>query len=803
MLNSSNEVDQQCQLNFTIHLASRRTVIGPRGRTIKAISKQNNVSIKVIRKLRRWPRKHEDSASITSYHKFAYFGLPTNYGAYCIDVDVIIKGTRSGCEEAKEQVLRLAEEGASNVYVAELELEEDRAKFMIGKTNLLQAKYPNLLIQDHVSLDGILCLDGKCVYIKGTKLKVLEAAEELKRIQARIVEETTVLEVKTPKDTLYMICLDANLSPYYGEISVRTNEHDITICGILEKAKEVEAALSEAASRYTTEVIKVPEFIPGNASHTRPILNLLWSQVLKPKYWGKVAVAFDEPYLEIRGKKEIVETFKQLAMSTFEKTTPQIVTIVPGDYRRIRRYDKTYKLGDLAEANDILYRFDRENAYLIDASIATGEKKEGFESRLDAFRSHIVGWTEFLESMETVTVNVGQLQQYMFGMLGGPNKSSIFLDHLKGRPGELSLVGWHKIRLEGPPDAVQGAKEEMEKMVEDVENGTFRAHERTVMVPSKLLTALIGKNREIWRGTRIGTRVHLRIIDQGKGTRSQELVDEDSETPIVISGIKYDVNNAVSRILGSVEELSDRKVVRIKIGATYHRRIVGRNYSHRNKIEKECRVDIRFPRNDLRYPCPKHEDEIVVHGKTADVVEAEKRILGIYQSEKNGAKEKTIDVPLSALKKVRQLLGDRLWDRSDKLNYIGVQLLDEFPCAGVDYSIMEDEESARVTVYGTEKALAGIPKDFEEPRNTNFTATVPAPKEFLDYCESNVWDTILLDAGVDDLSDEQKSNLIQASEIECEVKCTGDERLVEIVVEMIRERLAEWEEHGGHWLLDY
>lgn len=750
MLNSISD-SEHCQLNFTIHLAARRTVIGPRGRTIKAISKQNNVSIKVKRKLRR----REYRFRFRNELEFIYFGLPTNYRAYYIDVDVLIEGMRNGCEEAKAEVLELAEEGASNVFVAEEEFEFPRKDFLIKEVQQLKTRYPELFFWYP---DFRFQPQTWKIHIKGSKPRVLEAAEELKRVHARIMEETAILTVKIPGRLWFM--LQDISEDIYQDTFVESTKEGITICGIVEKAQAVKAALLEVASSYITEVIELPIFIPGNSPENRQIFDQLWARVLGPKYFCTVEVLFEEPYLEIRGKREFVRSFKEVMTTTIERVLPENVTIIPGDYRRIRDYDRTSEIERFAQANEVLCYLGEENVCLID--LATGEVEEAFESSVEAVKNLLFKWKEVLESLETKTDDVG------LGRCGGL-KSPTSFDVLQKRSWYLS------------------AKEKTEKMKEDV------VHERTVMVPSKFLTGLIGKDRRSWREIKVGYCVNLKILDQGKGTRSKQLMDEKSETPIVISGFGNDVNRAATGIFAKVKHLSSCRAARMQIDAIFHKRIAGYNYCHRNRIEYEHWVDIRFPRSDLRHPCPKHEDEIVVHGRSASVTKAKKDILEIYRWEKDAAKQKTIDVPLSMPKEVRQLLGDRLYDRSDKKHYKGVKLLRKFPCVGVDYEMKEEEGIATATVYGTEEALSRIPENLKRLKNMDYTATISVPTEYHDNFDSDERIKIMKAAGVEDLSEEQKLNLIQIPETGLEVKCSGEKLIVEIVAELIRERVEGWE----------
>lgn len=555
MLNSSDEVDQQCQLNFTIPLASRRTVIGPRGKTIKAIAKHDNVIIKIIRQLRlRWLLRNDVKNCAISYDKFAYFGLPTNYRAYYNDVDVVIRGKRSDCDTAKEEVLQKAEEGTTEVFVAEFEVEDTRKMFIIKETEPLQEKYTELIFHfPHYT-------DENTIYIKGPKLKVQEALEEIKQVNARIMEDTVVLEVKIPEKTLGLVSRDIP-SDLKDDALVKFDEHGVTICGVPENVKAVEAEILKAAPKYTTEVIELPTFIPGDSSHNSLIISMLWLEVLGSKFWGKGEVDFDDLRFEIRGAREDVKAFQKFVIETFEKITPATVTVIPGNFSRIEHYDLSNKLGDIALENNILYYIGEESAYLIDGSIARDEQIDGLDSRLREVMNCFQECSEVLESMERSVLHLGKMQKFLFSMQGGAQET-ILDEYLKGSRGHLSFncPTSDEITIEGPPDAVQGATDAIKKMVKDIEeNGGYRAHERKVMVPSKILTGLIGRNRQFWRRIKKQNRVHLMILDKGKGTRSQQLVEEDSKTSVVIKGIKLDVDNAAACILSRVEELQGKR----------------------------------------------------------------------------------------------------------------------------------------------------------------------------------------------------------------------------------------------------
>eukprot|EP00055_Hartaetosiga_balthica_P009925 m.40861 g.40861 ORF g.40861 m.40861 type:complete len:1178 (+) comp6957_c0_seq1:196-3729(+) len=185
--------------------------------------------------------------------------------------------------------------------------------------------------------------------------------------------------------------------------------------------------------------------------------------------------------------------------------------------------------------------------------------------------------------------------------------------------------GSDDIRIEGTPEAVKKAKEEITEFVKKLENQKTA----TVKVPSRFHSQIIGSRGETIRTLRKKfPSVNIQFPDKG-----------DDSDEIVLRGDKADVDAAVPELKALAKKIEAENFSEsVHVFRMFHTNIIGKNGEVINKIRDETSVRINVPTVE------EESDNIVLVGLKENVAKAKKEILAIQDKAGNIAtKELDID----------------------------------------------------------------------------------------------------------------------------------------------------------------
>lgn len=810
----ASEKKRRCLLKFEIPLVSRRAVIGHRGCTVKDIGKRNNVKIELHRKLRLpWLLRLEKDLL---HYAFESHEMPSDYGHFEQDVSVIIRGTEACCKRAQAEILLIVTEENDKVFVKEFEFMYAKLGYIFQEISSLKEKYPLLVFKTSSSF-------GK-LRIKGAKHLVKLAEEELVTIQNRVEKEIHKIQIRAPA-VVRRLLMKNGIIEFPGRINENNvwiglprsvdDQSILTICGPEEAVKATELRISQAIEECVHHTIDASNLILGDLAHVRVVLMIVRLEleklatrndvsIIKPKIEELEDILQTSYVIEVAGKEGDVETYKVEMATLVGRITPKKVAVISDCDPNPALHGMYLDLMDVAKENHLKLVFLDGNMYVVDEALAKGnvESEKELAPRLTDLEKLLPEWRELLETLDKATLSVpSDLQKYLSGP--GGTTMSCLKDLFEGKAGDVLLHHneikelENEIHVQGSKEAVQKIKEAIGQILEELkETGDYRLYESQLSVPSSVVSGLIGKNRRFWRDLKESNCVQLCVIDEGKGTHGKETA-KDSKTVIVISGIELNVKNAIKQITKRADELADELVLRVEIDRAFLKRIAGPGYMNVNMIEIEFDVEVRFYKEGLRYPCPKTPDEILIHGRKKNVENATKKIIELYDQEKELACQQTISVPPHALFAVLEDLGEVLWDRSDQ--FVGGRVFgpDDFPCSGVDYKVEPKEDICIVTLLGRKEILDEAILEVHKLLGSFHVTTISVPRKyqhFLDrYNDESRWYGLVSEPGGFSISRKQQERLIKIPREGELVTCCGDKAMVEGVTENIKSLVEELE----------
>lgn len=166
-------------------------------------------------------------------------------------------------------------------------------------------------------------------------------------------------------------------------------------------------------------------------------------------------------------------------------------------------------------------------------------------------------------------------------------------------PGDASNV----IRIEGAPEGVKKAKNELQELLNKVEN----ERSKDIIIEQRFHSNLIGKN-----GKNL-SEIRAKFNDVQIQIPSQE---EKSEV-VTLRGNKVDVENVFKYLQKTIREMQESNYQEeIHIFKQFHRMLIGKHGNFIRKIREETQTRIDVPAEDS------DSDEIVIVGKQENVRKA-------------------------------------------------------------------------------------------------------------------------------------------------------------------------------------
>lgn len=782
-------------ISFIIPAKVRSKVIGAQGRNLKPIIEENEVKI-TIGHLED-ENKNEGSSDDEDEAMDIY--LKT--------VAVEIVGDIEGTKNAHDQIMAIVKEETKNLEVRIAV--DDKIKAFAGKAieNII-ARYPELNV-------SIPPFDSafKSIIVGGKREDTLAARTE---IQQRLRDlESEIVEVKVPIPQVKHQFLPIEQILKEENVLIKLPEEGKTEVSFIGEEKQIPIAQEKArktTSQYKVEVLDMSKAHKGNLVHVKAVAALLTKNGTFSRISSEYGVSVhatpiekleDEAQtsipIEIVVKNDEVENAKnakKAIVSTVNKITPLQTKIVSDiDYFLMDKVPET-----LDTVEGIQYVVFKNTIVLFDVNEEDGEDFEDFEesgSVLDTADKALDSLREILSSLATKVISIPSKEQHG---IEGPNGTTIriLLDSLK--PGTVEVI-LHLNGKEQSPDEVyiHGYKAEVDQVEKDMhtivsENKRFDEtlkYKTTFAIPTSAVPRLIGKNGANLKKLRHDFGVKIDIADQKD---SESATDKTLKSEVVISGIKWNADRAKIAIAEAAKKLADDTLVRIRIEAEYHRRIIGPNFSTINRLQDKYNVRIGFPSEGKSDSTDAKRNEVTIRGPSKGVSKAEEELNELYKFEKENGHKTTLHVPTKAIARVIGRNGETIRDIADS--------------TGVDYRFKRDREqedetgNAEIELTGSRTALKEasekIKEIVSEVENTvTITVNVP-PKYHRDLVgpSGSVMRGIISKAGGDSLSTQQYSRLLriphEGSDLD-EVVCQGNLKIVESIVEQIKQLVAEKE----------
>lgn len=783
-------------VSFNIPAKVRSRVIGAQGRTLKPIIQENEVRIDI---------GHVDESESPS-------GDDDEDDVFAQKVKVTIDGDAEGCKRAKAQILAIVKEETKNLLIR-IVVDDDVKPFVTKAIEPVLAKFPELSVSVP-PFDS----SSKSVIIEGDRERALEARDEIKAALAVLGSKIVNVSVPIPQVKHQFLPIEKILEDH--NVLIKLPQEGETAVNFVGEKKDIAAAQESAkktTSQYKVEVLDMGKAHKGNLAHVKAVAAFLTKNGTFNKIAAEHDVKINSPStakleddtqstvpIEIVVKNDDVENTKnakKTIVSTVNKITPQQTKIVTDiDAFLINRVPKA-----LDEVEGAQYVILNDKIVLFDVSEADeGEDFEDFQESSAAFEAAdnaLSSLRELSASLGTIVLQVPSAEQADIAgphgttlrsilSLYGHNSVTVAL-HSNGKSTSADEVYIHGLKQE----VAQVAKDIHTVLAEAKEYKSTGGYRATAEVPTFIISRVIGKGGANLKNIKSEFGVKIEISDNGRD--SENVTDKSLKSEVVITGIKRNAESAKHAIVLMSKKLADDTLVRVRIEAEYHRRIVGPSFSSINRLQDKYNVKIFFPsENDTNThtDSPKSKNEVTIRGPSKGVAKAEEELNELYQFERENGHKSTLQIPTKAMARVIGRNGETIRDITDS--------------TGVYYRFdrsREQEEKlgfTEIEITGSKSALKEATqkiKDIIEEAENFVTVTVKVPPKYyrdLVGPGGSVMRGIISRAGGDDLSSQQYSRLLRIPHEDSgldEVVCQGDKNIVESVVEQIKAIVAEKE----------
>ncbi|GAB1602236.1 vigilin-like [Argonauta hians] len=175
------------------------------------------------------------------------------------------------------------------------------------------------------------------------------------------------------------------------------------------------------------------------------------------------------------------------------------------------------------------------------------------------------------------------------------------------------------IKVTGPPNNVEGAKQALEERCTALENEKqdrlLRSFKLEVEVESQYHPKIIGRKGAVISKIRLEHDVNIQFPERN-----------DAQNIITISGYENNAKMAKKAILEIVQELEDMSSVVVSIDPRVHPRIIGTKGRTVRRLMDDYKVDIKFPRPESDEP-----DAITITGAEEDCLDCREYLLAFQE----------------------------------------------------------------------------------------------------------------------------------------------------------------------------
>lgn len=782
------------QANFTIPAKLRSKVIGPQGKTIKPIIQQNEVKIDIANVDDSDENDDENDDEDDDENEFGKL------------VKVTIDGDVEGVQHAKNQILAIVKEETKNLSI-KIKVDDLIKPFISRSLESIIGKYHSLdfSIPDYKS-------NSSLITIIGDRDSALKAKEEVKQIIADLHRKIVIEEVPIPKVKYQFLPIEEILREENVLIKLPTKpDGNVEFIGEPKKINVAKERARKATSQYKVEVLDMSKAHKGNLKHVKAVATLLnengtFEQIAKDN-----EVVINAPTKKQLGGEDItsipieiivkVEEFektkkaKSAIVSVVNKITPDQTKVVTDiDPFFIDKVDETIK--DSCAANNVQYViFNNEIILFYVASTKELDDFDDFEDysenllKVDESLNEL---RELAKDLKSITLTVTSSDQ---SHVSGPRNSTLksILSNVKPNSVNVQLhtPKNNEITIKGIKSQVDIVKKEIESVIADAVQYKD-GYKETIEVPSTVLPRLIGKNGANLNELRQEFGVKIDATDD------KESKEKSEKATIEIIGVKRNVEAAKLKISSLSKKWADETVERLKIDSKFHKRMIGPKGVYINRLQEKYNVRIRFPsENELAAnfnDSPKHKDEVTVKGPSKGVAKAVGELNELLQFEKENGFTQIVKIPGKSIARVIGKAGETIKDISDG--------------TGVEYRFNRDTEKekeqgyAEVELTGSKSALkeaiSKIEEIIEEVEN-HVTMELNVPRKYhreLIGQGGSKMKQIISKAGGDDLPKNKYHRLLnipKEGEDTDEITSSGDKSIVEKVIEIVKQFIAEKE----------
>lgn len=782
-------------VKFTIPSSVRSAVIGSQGSHLKPIINDTRTKIDIEREI-----AGEDAQEQTEDDEI--FGKM---------LSVSIQGDIAGCEEAKARILSIVNENTKNLSVR-INVDPDLKPF-------LPSAFKTLNLSDDLDVTYPDPETKSCnVLLSGPRDDVIDARAQIKDSLATLGANIVTEERTIPKRVHPLLDPKKIFDATNVLVALPADETDSELVSFTGLKQGIPAAITyakELCANYFVDSLDLARSHGGDAPHAK----CLTAYFIYTKYFDQLSTKYDvlihaPSYASLakddvktaivtftchKEKKDILKKVRKEVVDSVNKITPNLVRVVTDidlfifgkldDSTATENGVSIVPLGKLAGFGNKLILILQQSD---DEFLPSGKE---IQERLDAADSSLNTLRELSKEVMSKTISVDSKdQQHLEG-----KTLSVLLS--KFEPGSVEIKlhqnadgpSPDEVFLHGMKSNIENAVSSIAQAIEDVKNYEEACkYNVTIDCPSKLLSRLIGRSGNHLNQLREQFDVKVDVLEDNKGQNSKEENSNSKEaTPVRITGLKTNADEAVKHIQYLLKTWSDEKRVVLNIDHKFHSRLIGPGGAYVNKLQDRYKVIVRFPHDSEKG----HENEVVIRGPSRGVTKAEGEMKELLEYERENGFSEVIKVPASCLSRIIGKNGEHIKDISAEAEVV-INSKKNAHTEGDEEG--EAEFEIRGSKSGIKKAKDTI-QEFVSRMANQTSVTVKVNPKYFGYLIGPRGSTkrqIVLKAGGSDEDIYEFRKYMQVPNKDAdsdEVVCSGDKTVVDKIVKEIKKLVGERE----------
>ncbi|ODQ80923.1 hypothetical protein BABINDRAFT_160361 [Babjeviella inositovora NRRL Y-12698] len=622
---------------FSVPAKCKGVIIGPKGKTLKAVEADYGVRIDIL----------DDNESSPEAE-------PVSEDPFAVTSGIEISGSPSACKDAQAKILRIVDEHLSNVTV----------KFDVAEAD--QFLLPFLEQQQKTeTTKGVEATFGKtAVFLSGAHRLINDLKVQISEKLAALRSDIHTTTIKLPQALQGFADSEALWKDYQVVIDEsKATATTLTLVGLQSNLVKCEReALSQLPLLYKGVVLDISKAHGGDLQH-----NNLVFQYLKEQGFFKQLVASTGIKLHyddvIENPTAIKITFiyksddadAAQAVSQVRSTIIAKVNELTGDKVKLVESIHPFVLTGAANKKitehlvaieDVQHYIHQQLLYVVYAPVNEEEfAPTGAEisSKLAAAISALAPLVEQSQLVESVTVEVApatqdnaltpQVQRMLLSLV---EPASTELQLHVPKPGKVTLVGYKK--------STSVVSAQLEKIAgEYKESGLEYTHK--LNFPSNLLGRLVGSKGSF-----------LKDLETDFGCRIQTGDSGSDSAEITLVGLKFATQQLATKIQQLTKKWADESVSTIQANSKFHGQMIGGHGANLHKLEEKYGVKIKFPSANSA------SSEITIKGPSKGVNKATEELSELLLFIKTHSFEKSLTVKQAYVSRIIGKGGEKLRD---------------------------------------------------------------------------------------------------------------------------------------------